>query len=124
MGILIPSLLPLAHLSGGMEILLLCAAAILDGAIFGDHVSPLSDTTVLSSISSGADLMEHVRTQIPYALAALFAALLFGYGFVAAGLPYPLSWLLGTGAMAAALFGLGRKPQRASAVSPASSQAA
>jgi Na+/H+ antiporter NhaC len=43
-------------------------AAILGGGIFGDHCSPISDTTAVSSIASGCDLLEHVKTQMPYAL--------------------------------------------------------
>lgn len=43
-------------------------AAILGGGIFGDHCSPISDTTAVSAIASGCDLLEHVKTQLPYAL--------------------------------------------------------
>ena len=45
-------------------------AAVLSGGIFGDHCSPISDTTIISSLASGTDHIEHVRTQIPYALIA------------------------------------------------------
>jgi len=45
-------------------------AAVLSGGIFGDHCSPISDTTIISSLASGTDHIEHVRTQIPYALLA------------------------------------------------------
>jgi tetracycline resistance efflux pump len=48
----------------------LVLAAILGGGIFGDHCSPISDTTAVSAIASGCDLLEHVRTQLPYALFA------------------------------------------------------
>jgi len=48
----------------------LVLAAILGGGIFGDHCSPISDTTAVSAIASGCDLLEHVRTQLPYALVA------------------------------------------------------
>ncbi len=64
--ILIPLGMPLV---GAMDLppsLLL--AAILGGGVFGDHCSPISDTTAVSSIASGCDLLEHVRTQLPYAL--------------------------------------------------------
>ncbi len=43
-------------------------SAILGGGVFGDHCSPISDTTAVSSIASGCDLLEHVKTQLPYAL--------------------------------------------------------
>jgi len=43
-------------------------SAILGGGVFGDHCSPISDTTAVSAMASGCDLLEHVRTQLPYAL--------------------------------------------------------
>jgi tetracycline resistance efflux pump len=46
----------------------LVLSAILGGGIFGDHCSPISDTTVVSSLAAGCDLLDHVRTQLPYAL--------------------------------------------------------
>lgn len=58
-------------------------AAVLSGGIFGDHSSPISDTTVISSMASGADHIEHVRTQLPYALLCGAIATL---GFAAVGL--------------------------------------
>ncbi len=48
----------------------LVLSAILGGGVFGDHCSPISDTTAVSAIASGCDLLEHVRTQLPYALVA------------------------------------------------------
>ena len=47
-----------------------CFAAVLGGAVFGDQCSPISDTTILSSMFTGCDLMDHVRTQLPLAGAA------------------------------------------------------
>ena len=80
MAILIPTLIPLAHaLDGGQLglISIISCAAILDGAIFGDHCSPISDTTIMSATASDCDLILHARTQMPYALfVALFAAFL------------------------------------------------
>ncbi len=46
----------------------LMIGAVISGGIFGDHVSPISDTTIISSMASGCDHIEHVRTQMPYAL--------------------------------------------------------
>lgn len=61
---------------------LLCFAAVAGGSVYGDNCSPISDTTILSSLATGTDLMDHVLTQIPLAtVAALLAAV--GY-FVAA----------------------------------------
>ena len=54
----------------------LCFAAVMDGSVFGDQCSPISDTTVLSSVCTGCDLMDHVKTQIPQAsVAAILAAI-------------------------------------------------
>jgi len=66
--ILIPIGIPLIQVFGLPPSLVL--AAILGGGIFGDHCSPISDTTAVSAIASGCDLLEHVRTQLPYALVA------------------------------------------------------
>ncbi|SEP78798.1 transporter, NhaC family [Virgibacillus subterraneus] len=70
-GILIPILIPLSiGFSGGdiNSIVLATIAAVAGGGVFGDHCSPLSDTTILASTGAGADHMDHVRTQLPYAL--------------------------------------------------------
>lgn len=48
--------------------ILISIGAVVSGGIFGDHCSPLSDTTILSSMSAGTDLYSHFKTQIPYAL--------------------------------------------------------
>lgn len=71
-GILIPVVIPLALGIGAPPALLL--AATLGGGVFGDHCSPISDSTVLASLASGCDHATHVRTQLPYALAAGAAA--------------------------------------------------
>ena len=56
----------------------LCFAAVMDGSVYGDQCSPISDTTVLSSVCTGCDLMDHVKTQIPQAsIAAVMAAVLW-----------------------------------------------
>ncbi|CAA6816602.1 MAG: Na+/H+ antiporter [uncultured Sulfurovum sp.] len=61
----------------------LMIGAVVSGGIFGDHVSPISDTTIISSMATGCDHIEHVRTQMPYALMGAFLASLlylwFGY---------------------------------------------
>ncbi len=82
MAILIPTVTPLALSLGGGEygiFLVLCLAAILDGAIMGDHCSPISDTTIMSSISTDCDLLSHVKTQLPYSLTVGFLAIVLGY---------------------------------------------
>ncbi len=71
--ILTPFVLPVAlNLSGDVvgTAVLATVGALVGGALFGDHCSPVSDTTVLSSLGAGSDHMDHVTTQLPYALTA------------------------------------------------------
>lgn len=71
MAILYPLIIPLAYSVAGQEVADLvyaCVASVLSGAVLGDHCSPISDTTILSSLASGCNHIEHVRTQLPYAL--------------------------------------------------------
>ena len=65
-GILVPVAIPLA-IGAGVP-MPLAVAAVIGGGVFGDHCSPISDTTIIASLASGCDHMEHVRTQLPYAL--------------------------------------------------------
>ena len=67
-GIMIPIAMPLAVALGIPPSLAL--AAVLGGGVFGDHCSPISDTTIIASLAAGCDHIEHVRTQLPYALVA------------------------------------------------------
>ena len=78
--ILIPIGMPMVTLLGLPPQLVL--AAILSGGVFGDHCSPISDSTAVSSVAAGCDLLEHVKTQLPYALVCGAIALL---SFVIAG---------------------------------------
>lgn len=64
---------------GGHALLVLSIGAVLEGAIFGDHCSPISDTTVLSSTASRCQHIEHVRTQAPYALVTAGVAISLAY---------------------------------------------
>jgi tetracycline resistance efflux pump len=79
--ILIPIGVPLIQTLGLPPSLVI--AAILGGGVFGDHCSPISDTTAVSSIASGCDLLTHVRTQMPY---ALFGGVLAFVGYFIASL--------------------------------------
>jgi Na+/H+ antiporter NhaC len=63
----------------------LVIAAVISGGIFGDHASPISDTTIISSMAAGCDHVEHVRTQLPY---ALIGGVLAGIAFFVAGYIY------------------------------------
>ena len=78
--ILIPIGMPLVAALDLPPALLL--AAILGGGVFGDHCSPISDTTAVSAVAAGCDLLEHVQTQLPY---ALFCALLSLIGYLLVG---------------------------------------
>ena len=104
MGILFPLAMPLtwavmvAHGQSGpehMHILYSSVAAILAGAVWGDHCSPISDTTILSSLASGCDHIEHVRTQLPYAMTVGGTAILFGSIMTALGSPWWLGIVIG-----------------------------
>ncbi|MEM9380751.1 MAG: Na+/H+ antiporter NhaC family protein, partial [Planctomycetota bacterium] len=63
----------------GLSLMVICIGAVLEGAIFGDHCSPISDTTVMSSIACACDHIDHVRTQAPYAILTMSVALVVGY---------------------------------------------
>jgi Na+/H+ antiporter NhaC len=87
MAILFPVVVPLAVAMGatvGPEaghaytIMLGAISSIMAGAVFGDHASPISDTTVISSMASACDHIDHVRTQLPYALMVAVIAMIVG----------------------------------------------
>ena len=106
MAILMPLVYPLgqqlpleAGLAAGVagHIHLAAVSAVLAGAVFGDHCSPISDTTILSSLATGCDHVDHVKTQLPYALTVAVVAALCGYLPVGFGLsPW---WSLALGAV-------------------------
>ena len=96
MGILMPLTIPLANAVGihtGLEgnelstYTILNVGAVLTGAIFGDHCSPISDTTILSSMASSCNHMDHVSTQLYYALFVGVVTILFGFLPAAFGVP-------------------------------------
>ena len=96
MAIMLPVAIPLVVGLGGADILpggsleailLGSIASVLAGAIWGDHCSPISDTTVLSSAASACDHVDHVKTQLPYALVVGILALLLGNIGTSYGLP-------------------------------------
>ncbi len=117
MALVLPVAAPLAAtLSGEPIIVLACLGAVLDGAIWGDHCSPISDTTVLSSTACGCPHLAHVRTQLPYATLAMVAAGLAGYLGYAVGLPLAACYALGLVLMVTALYLFGRNPNLAQGV--------
>ncbi|MGC9372185.1 MAG: Na+/H+ antiporter NhaC family protein [Thermovirgaceae bacterium] len=92
MAVLMPIVVPLVHSVSGnlgldpMTYMVPTIGAVFAGAVWGDHSSPISDTTIMSSMFTGSDHMDHVNTQIPYALLAALGAVA-GYAGVAYGLP-------------------------------------
>ncbi len=120
MGILLPLTVPLswalmsAYGMNGAEhlpILYGTIAAVMGGAVWGDHCSPISDTTILSSMASQCDHIEHVRTQLPYAMLSGVAALLLGALPSGFGVPWWLCLLAGIGSVVAVLLWRGRTPR-------------
>ncbi len=111
MGILMPLVVPLVWavlVQNGMDdpshyhILYSSVSCVLAGSVWGDHCSPISDTTILSSMASGCDHVEHVRTQLPYALSVGTVAIVFGTLPAGFGMPWWVGLLVG----AALLYGL------------------
>lgn len=90
-GILIPVAGEIIISLGTTELLLPSIAAILAGAVFGDHCSPISDSTILSSTGSGSDHIVHVMTQLPYAVISAVVGLI---GFIVLGITTSVLWSL------------------------------
>jgi Na+/H+ antiporter NhaC len=106
MGILMPLVVPLVWAilrQNGMaepahyHIFYSAVSCVLAGSVWGDHCSPISDTTILSSMASGCDHVEHVRTQLPYALSVGTVAILFGTLPAGFGMPFWVGLLVGAG---------------------------
>ena len=117
MGILLPLVLPLSWAVLGardsadpehLYILYASVSCVLAGAVWGDHCSPISDTTVMSSLSAGCDHIEHVRTQMPYALLVGVASIVLGTLPVSFGMPWWLGFLLAAGLLVFTLRWLGQ----------------
>ncbi|MHC4838955.1 MAG: Na+/H+ antiporter NhaC family protein [Planctomycetota bacterium] len=111
MALVLPVAAPLAAaLTQEPVIVFATLAAVLDGAIWGDHCSPISDTTVLSSTATGCPLVDHVRTQVPYAVVAMIVAAVCGYLAHAAGVPLAVCYGGGAVVLFAVVRGVGRDP--------------
>ncbi len=96
MGILMPLAIPLSFaLNPDPNFIILNVGSVLTGAIFGDHCSPISDTTILSSMGSACDHIDHVRTQLFYAIVVALIAVFAGY--IPAGLGMPVGLTLPAG---------------------------
>jgi len=121
MSLLLPMFIPLAWNLLASEtatpsvespIFLATIGAILAGAIFGDHCSPISDTTVLSSAAAGCDHLQHVSTQLPYAMVVASCSLLLGYLPIGFGVPWTICLPLSAAVCVAIILWLGRKPNQ------------
>lgn len=90
MSILMPLAIPLgwAVSTGDMNFTIVCTSGVLTGAIFGDHCSPISDTTILSSMGTSCNHIDHVQTQIYYAIFVAIVAIFFGYIPAGFGIPW------------------------------------
>ncbi|WP_295610011.1 Na+/H+ antiporter NhaC family protein [uncultured Methanobrevibacter sp.] len=90
MSILMPLAIPLgwAVSTGDMSFTIVCTSGVLTGAIFGDHCSPISDTTILSSMGTSCNHINHVQTQIYYAVFVACIAIFVGYIPAAIGVPW------------------------------------
>ncbi|MBI2900514.1 MAG: Na+/H+ antiporter NhaC family protein [Planctomycetes bacterium] len=111
LALLLPVLAPLATgQPDGIQLGVL--AAVLSGSLFGDHVSPISDTTIISSLGSACDHIDHVRTQGPYAVAVAAVATAFGFVPVGFGVSPYLCLPLGVAALAGVVFLLGKRLPR------------
>jgi len=120
MAILVPLVIPVTHglalsngyVGGGPELyalLLGTISSVLAGSVWGDHCSPISDTTILSSMASGCDHMAHVRTQIPYAVAIGVVGMLVGDLPTAYGLSPWISLAVGSALIILGVRFLGRR---------------
>lgn len=126
MGILEPLVIPICHSLAqnaghavGSETytlyMLASIASVLAGSIWGDHCSPISDTTILSSMATGCDHIAHVRTQLPYALVIGLIAIFVGSIPAAFGLPVWIAVVAGSLLVIGGVVGLGRATGQTSA---------
>ena len=105
MSILVPVVVPMAlhrmtlNPNAVVEspVFLATFASVLSGSVFGDHCSPISDTTILSSTASASDHIDHVKTQMPYALTV--GVLAMTLGCLGVGFGVPVSVILITGSV-------------------------
>ena len=118
MAILYPLILPASWLlcqeqglsaDATMPLFYNVVASVLAGSVMGDHCSPISDTTIMSSLASSCNHLQHVSTQMPYALTVGAVALLLGVLPTALGLPSWAAFLIATGVLFAIVRLVGKK---------------
>lgn len=119
MGILMPLVVPLAWEIGnssglplGMthEIIYASVSSVLAGSVWGDHCSPISDTTILSSIATQCDHVEHVNTQLPYAMIVGTLSVLAMAGVLVASIPWWIIYPVGVALIVGIIFTFGKVP--------------
>lgn len=97
----------------GLQLFYASVGSVLAGSIFGDHCSPISDTTVLSSIATGCTVEEHVWTQMPYALITAVVAMIAGNIIcMMFSLPHWVGIAIGAAALFAIVRWIGREPRK------------
>lgn len=120
MAILYPLILPLSWqicenagwpIDETLPIFYNVVSAVLAGSVLGDHCSPISDTTILSSLASDCDHIQHVRTQMPYALTVGAVACLLGTLPAAYGVPFWINLPIGIGALWLVVHFFGESPE-------------
>lgn len=118
MAIMMPLVIPLGYtlsIEAGFthnEVILILhgnISSVLAGSVFGDHCSPISDTTIMSSMASACDHIDHVRTQLPYAILVAVVGMLVGDIPTAYGLSPYISIILGALILLSTLYIIGRK---------------
>lgn len=121
MAILMPLVIPLtwtiminnsANTPENYHILYSSIACVLTGAVWADHCSPISDTTILTSMATGCELMDHVWTQMPYALSTGAAALFLGTLPASFGAPWWILLFLGVFSQVLVLYYFGHKADK------------
>lgn len=117
MFMIMPIAVPIVAAVGGIAenpaadpFMLSCVAAVLSGAIFGDHCSPMTDCTILAALGAGCKTMDHVRTQMPYALTVAVTSVLFGTLLTSFGVSPFIGILVGILFMFIVIRILGKKP--------------
>ena len=118
MAILLPLVIPLAAAIAGFSsgtpdaamyaYIVVCSSGVLTGAIFGDHCSPISDTTILSAMGAGCSLIDHVDTQLWYAL-TIAAVVVIGYIIVGFGINVWITLLITMALLVGVLLVIGKK---------------
>ncbi len=118
MAILYPIAIPLCWsisqnaglpLETAMELLYNVIAVVLAASVLGDHCSPISDTTILSSLASNCNHIDHVKTQLPYALTVGLISITMTYVSTAFGIPFIINFAIGVALMFGAVMLFGKK---------------